>query len=218
MTTHNKTLQIYNSRKYILEHLNFKRNYDTSEYEGFSINEVDAMMVTEQLDMLLTVKNTENDITTATESQEKTYVNYFLKGNLTDSSLRPIIEDLYHNSNTLTKSDCLVIIYDGEPTESLQSHLDHLYKHDGIFVVVLNIKRLQFNIFNHVLIPQVSVLTEVGKIELFKKFNISTEKQLPQISRYDPVALAICLRPSQVCKLIRKSPTSISSEYFRICV
>ena len=42
MTTHNKTLQIYNSRKYILEHLNFKRNYDTSEYEGgdFEFDEV----------------------------------------------------------------------------------------------------------------------------------------------------------------------------------
>lgn len=210
MTSHNKTLQIYNSRKNILNILNIHGDFDVSEYEGFSINEVDAMNSTDQLDMLLT-KTTDNETT-------KIYINYFLKGNLTDSSLRPIIEDLYQLSDTLTPSDTLMIIYDGEPSDSLQTHLDHLFKKEKIFVVVLNIKRLQFNILEHVLVPKITILKETEKVELFQKYNITSESQVPEISRYDPQALVMCVRPGQVCKITRYSPTSMNTSYYRICV
>ena len=211
MSTHNKVLQIYNSRKHILDILSTKGNYDVSEYEGFSINEIDAMYTTEQLDMLLTKEDKDNNMS-------KTYVNYFLKGNLTDSSLRPIIEDLYQLSDTLSKNDCLLIVYDGEPTDSLQTHLDHLFKKDGIFVVVINIKRLQFNILDHFLVPHMDILTTIEKEQLFQQYNISDTSQMPEISRYDPQALVMCVRPGEVCKITRKSPTSMNSTYYRICV
>ena len=42
--------------------------------------------------------------------------------------------------------------------------------------------------------------------------------QWPEISRFDPVAQAIGLRPKQVCKIIRSSETSITNEYYRICI
>ena len=44
------------------------------------------------------------------------------------------------------------------------------------------------------------------------------DSQLPEISRYDPVALVIGLRPGEVCKIIRPSPTAITTEYFRLCI
>ena len=40
---------------------------------------------------------------------------------------------------------------------------------------------------------------------------------MPQISRYDPVAQAIGLRPGQICKITRPSKTAITSNYYRIC-
>lgn len=211
MSSHNKILQIYNSRKYALE-LMSSLGYDTKEYEGFSINEVDAMMSTEQLDMLLT------SVTEGNKPRGKTYIHYFLKGNLTDNSLRPVIEDLFQFSDTLTEGDCLLLVYDGEPSETFMKHLEHLYKRDNKFVVAMNIKRLQFNILNHSLVPKITVLTPDEKESLYQHYNVNHSSQMPEISRFDPQALAVCLRPGQVCKLIRKSPTSMTTEYYRLCV
>lgn len=211
MTSHNKILQIYNSRKNILDILGNTLKYNVSEYEGFSINEIDAMYATEQLDMLMEKQDKDLNVS-------KVYVNYFLKGNLTDSSLRPIVEDLYQLSDTLSTGDTLIVIYDGEPTDSLHSNLDHLFKKDKIFVVVLNIKRLQFNILEHFLVPRMRILNEFEQEDLFKQYNISHPSQLPEISRYDPQALVMCMRPGQVCQITRKSPTSMNSTYYRICV
>jgi DNA-directed RNA polymerase subunit H (RpoH/RPB5) len=50
------------------------------------------------------------------------------------------------------------------------------------------------------------------------KYNITDDNQLPDISRFDPMAQAICLRPGQVCEIIRPSKTAIQSKYYRLCV
>jgi len=228
-----------------MELLESTYHYDTSEYSGFSLNEIDAMYANDQLDMLFTnsnnsdAKNDKELESKELESKEslfdvyedkgkikiykpvhKTYVKYFLKNNtLNDKSLNMIVEDLFILSDTLTKKDTLIIIYDGEPNETLQYHLNHMYNHDGIFVVVHNIKRLQFNLLNHHLVPSVSILDDEDTKELQKKYHLKNMvMQLPEISRYDPMALAICLRPSQVCHLLRSSPTALTTDYYRICV
>ena len=50
------------------------------------------------------------------------------------------------------------------------------------------------------------------------KFNITDKIQFPDISRFDPVARAIGLRPGEVCKIIRPSKTAITTNYYRICI
>ena len=55
------------------------------------------------------------------------------------------------------------------------------------------------------------------KEEFYKKYNV-TEKQIPEISRFDPVARALCLRPSQICKITRYDKISYKNDYYRICV
>jgi len=52
---------------------------------------------------------------------------------------------------------------------------------------------------------------------MMKKYNIMDKSQMPDISRFDPVALSIGLRPNEICKIIRTSKTSIQSIYYRIC-
>jgi DNA-directed RNA polymerase I, II, and III subunit RPABC1 len=60
---------------------------------------------------------------------------------------------------------------------------------------------------------------ELSELDVLKrKYNLKNFNQLPEISRFDPVALLIELRPGQVCKIDRKSVTSVDSEYYRICV
>ena len=66
-TSNNRILSIYKSRGTILEILSDNLGYDTKEYEGFSINEIDAMYSNSQLDMLL--KHSENG--------RKIYIKYY---------------------------------------------------------------------------------------------------------------------------------------------
>ena len=50
-----------------------------------------------------------------------------------------------------------------------------------------------------------------------KQYNIMEQKQFPEISRFDPVAQAIGLRPTELCKIERSSPTAIKTNYYRLC-
>jgi DNA-directed RNA polymerase subunit H (RpoH/RPB5) len=203
----NRILKIYKSRNTILRLLE-KEKYDVSDYAEFSINEIDAMYTNDQLDML--VKN---------ESNNKTYIKYYLNSkNIRKENLEALVEDLFQIESILTKTDTLIIIINEEPNDTIIERIKYLYDHDGIFIVLHNIERLQFNILDHHLVPEINILND-DKVETLKKtYNLKDTSQLPEISRFDPQALAICLRPGQVCSLLRKSNTALEYHYYRVCV
>ena len=209
--SNNRILNIYKSRKTILDLL-YMQDYEVAEYKTFTINEIDAMYSNSQLDMLVHNPTT----------QTKAYIHYYISDTQTKqlrpNNLEKIIQDLFYIDTVLDKKDTLIIIIDEEPNDTLISKLNYTYNHSGIFVVVHNIKRLQFNLLEHKLIPEVSILTEPEVEELKKTYNIRELSQLPEISRYDPMALAMCMRPKQVCKLVRNSPTAMYYVYYRVCV
>jgi len=207
-TTSNRILSVYKSRKTILE-LMEKRGFSIKEYDSFSINEIDAMYSNHQLDMLVT--NEENN--------EKAYIKYYLSAKqIKPDSLDDIIEDLFDIENVLTKNDVLIVVVEDEPNDTIVTKVKYLYDRNGIFVVIHNIKRLQFNILNHRLVPSCKILKNNEVDELKNKYKMNSILQLPEISRFDPQALAICLRPGQVCKFERDSTTAMKYEYYRVCV
>ena len=55
------------------------------------------------------------------------------------------------------------------------------------------------------------------RIPSTKKYNISRDSEIPEISRFDPVAQAIGLRPLELCEIIRPSASSITIDYYRLC-
>jgi DNA-directed RNA polymerase subunit H (RpoH/RPB5) len=206
--TSTRILSIYKSRLTIIELLDHQE-YDTTEYEGFSINEIDAMYSNSQLDMLLTHK----------KDGKKIYIKYYLASKqIRPANLDEIIEDLFVIENVLTKDDTLVIITEDEPNDTIVSKVRYEYDHNGTFIVIHNIRRLQFNVLNHKLVPECVILEKSEVDDLKKKYNISNLSQLPEMSRFDPVALAICLRPGQVCKFQRESATAMEYIYYRVCV
>ena len=208
MSSNNRILRIYKSRVNILKQLG-NQGYNVTDYSEFSINEIDTMFTNKQLDMLVTNENTD----------KKTYVKYYLDAKqVRPQYLDEIIEDLFLADTVLTKDDTLVIIIDGEPNETIISKVNYLYDHDGIFVVIHNISRLQFNLLEHSLVPPIKILTEGETSKLMVKYNLKDITQLPEISRFDPQALAIALRPGQVCSIERKSVTAMKYEYYRVCV
>ena len=208
MSNSNRILTLYKSRKTVLEHLD-NLDYETKEYVGFSINEIDAMYVNKQLDLLINHKT--ND--------KKVYVKYYLDAKqIRPPNLDNIIEDLFVIDNVLTKNDTLIIITEDEPNDTIVNRIKYLFDSEGIFIVLHNIHRLQFNILQHALVPSAVILND-NEIEKMKKtYNIKSLNQLPEISRFDPQALAICMRPGQVCMIFRKSATALSYTYYRICI
>ena len=132
--------------------------------------------------------------------------------------LDEIIEDLYYIENVLEKKDNLIIITEDEPNDSIIARMRYLFDHDGIFVVIHNIRRLQYNILNHNLVPSCVVLNENEVDEFKKNYNVKNSSQLPEISRFDPQALALCIRPGEIAKFTRKSITAMETNYYRVCV
>ena len=84
--------------------------------------------------------------------------------------------------------------------------------------MIESLKRLQFNILKHILVPPHRVLLESDVKQIMEKYNITDKSQFPDISRFDPVARVIGKRPGQVCHIIRDSKTSIETNYYRICI
>jgi DNA-directed RNA polymerase subunit H (RpoH/RPB5) len=228
--TNTDIISIYNSRKTILDILNELHNENQPleniyDYETFNINEVEAMAKNNQLDMLF--KRDE-----LYSTSHNIYVKYMLnKTSNRASAIKDLVEELFEVEGVLTKKDTLMIISNDEPNDSLIAELRYLYDNRGIFVVVHNIKRLQRNILKHSLVPKHSVVYDVvtkdedangetiSQLDKVKQlYNLKNLNQLPEISRFDPVALLIQLRPGQVCKIERDCITSVNSVYYRICV
>ena len=204
---------IYNSRKNVLD-LMEKQGYNVEDYSHFSINEVNSMKQNNQLDMLLEKKEDDLD----TKRKNKIYIRYYLAKMIRPNNIDEMIEDLFNVEQILTKDDTLFIIIKDDMNETLTNKLIHLWEADGIFIVMINIKRLQFNILNHALVPEHIVLNNAKVDEFMKKYNILNKIHIPDISRFDPVAQVIGLRPGKVCQIIRPSKTSVTADYFRVCV
>jgi len=199
-------IQIYKSRINILEILK-TQDYNVSDYEGSGINEVNSMNKSNQLDMLLS-KN---------DNSKKVYIKYHSAKTLSHSNITQYIDDLFNIDNILKNKDDLVIIMKDEPNESLVKVLKNIWEKEHKYINVFNIKRLQYNILKHELVPPHVVLTQEEAKEVKTKFNITDDSQIPDISRFGPVAQAICIRPGELCKITRSSRSAITSEFYRIC-
>ena len=205
---------IFNSRKVLLELMD-KQGYNTNDYANFSINEVNSMKQNNQLDMLL---ETRDENVTTENPKKKIYIRYYLSAKPAPKNIQEMIDDLFILTETLKKTDTLFIIIKDEPNETLINELKHIWESEGIFIIVESIKRLQFNILDHVLVPPHRVVNESEVLEVMKKYNIINKGQFPDISRFDPVARVIGLRPGQLCHIVRPSKTAIEANYYRICV
>lgn len=211
-TNSTSTMEIYKSRRILLD-LMKARGYDVASHEHFSINEINSMKDNEQMDMLIKQERDDAD----TGRKNSIYIHYYLNKVFRPKVLTELIDELFSVTETLTKSDILYIVVKGELNDALTQSLKHIWEHDGIFVVVQPIKRLQFNIMEHSLVPVYRILTAAEDKEVRKRYNIMANTEYPDISRFDPVAQAICIRPGQVCEIIRPSKTAIRSTYYRIC-
>ncbi|OGI12455.1 DNA-directed RNA polymerase subunit H [Candidatus Micrarchaeota archaeon RBG_16_36_9] len=75
----------------------------------------------------------------------------------------------------------------------------------------------EFNILNHELVPEHTILNKEEEKEVLDKFKIGPEN-LPKIMINDPVVKAIGAKEGDILKITRKSKTAGTSLYYRIVI
>jgi DNA-directed RNA polymerase subunit H (RpoH/RPB5) len=206
---------IYNSRHNILEIMEYN-GYNTDKFKKFDINEIYASSNNKNLDMILETNKDINPV-------RKIYIRYFIENILTPQIISSLVEELFETSDTLNKeTDTLFIIINyihntshNTIPESIKQCIKQIWHFKKILVVVEDMKRLQFNILKHILVPQHIILTSEEVEELNKEYSY---EKLSTISRFDPVSIARCLKPGQVFKILRPSETAIIAIHYRKCV
>lgn len=210
--------ELYKSRNILLDQ--FKRQgYNTYDFEGCSIQEINSMYDKGQMDML--IEKSESDLESF--DNVKVYVKYLCDDTkqITMRYFNNVVGELFENNerSLLSKKDTLMIVSMQELNESLTRRVKEYWEMNGYFVVVINLSRLQYNVLDHEIVPKhVVVRDTTRKEEIKNKYYINNDNQFPTISRFDPVAVAIGLRPGELCEITRPSKTAITTDYFRICV
>ena len=198
--------KIFLSRKIILN-LAERRGFDISDYNNFSINEIQIMYTNKQLDMFFTHPDT----------GKKIYYKYHLVTKVNRHHVYDYIEDLFNVEEILGPDDDLIIISKDKATDNLISLLDMEYKKKKYYINIYNLNDYLYNILDNNLVPPHRVLSNEEKEAISKEYNILEDTQYPEISRFDPVAIAIGLRPSEVVEITRSSPTALTTKYYRLC-
>ena len=207
---------MYNSRVNLISQLK-SAGFDTKNYENFNIHQIDAMYHEKQLDFM---------VEKSSPVTQKAYIRYHTTGPLRSIALSGYIDKYYGNDvNEDTdavvldkKTDALIILSENEPNDSLREYMSLVFERHGLYINIVNIKRLQYNVLDHELCPKMEVISPNDMESMKSQLNISNFKQLPEISRYDPMAMAFMMRPGSVAKFHRKSPTAQITYYYRICI
>jgi DNA-directed RNA polymerase subunit H len=199
--------KIFASRKIILNQAE-RRGYNIDNYKNFSINEIMILYSNKQLDMLLTHN----------ESGKKIYYKYHLITKIRPAHVYDYVEDLFNVEEIIDNTDDLVIIGKDKLTDNLRNLIDITFKKEKFYVNILNLNDFQYNILDNNLVPPHRVLTQNEKDDVMREYNILEESQFPNISRFDPVAVIVGVRPGEVVEIIRSSPTSLTTKYYRLCV
>ena len=131
---------IFKSRQNLLKLLS-GQGYDIKDYEECSVNETHVMFNNKQLDMMLSSQNN--------EKSKKVYVKYHLAKTLRRENINDYIDDLYNLEQVLSKDDTLIIVIKQEPHEPLLNILKQIWEQEGLFIMIYNLERLQYNILDH---------------------------------------------------------------------
>lgn len=203
---------LYKGRSNLIDML-MEQSYNVDEYFGFKTNELHSLIKNQQLDMLL-----EN-----ASRKSKLYVKFYeicerKPKTLSKQVIDDMVEDLYTLEEILTTNDSLMIIANAEANDTIKSHIRHLWEKDNIHIVVIQIRALQFNVLKHSYVPPHRVLNDDDVKRVFDKYNIRHLKQLPELSRFDPIAQIVCLKPKQICEIMRPSKNAVETPYYRVCM
>jgi DNA-directed RNA polymerase subunit H (RpoH/RPB5) len=205
--------ELYVSRQNLLTYLK-NQHYDVSKYESFNISEINAMKQNSMLSYDSAQLNFE--VQHEDDEEKKCSIIYYLKSSMKQSILEGMIMDYYSEND---KEKCSLIIITMNPmNDSTIKTLKQTWKKYQEYVAMFDIPGLLFNILEHSFVPKHVKLNNEQKQEIYKKYNIGGDDQLPEISVFDPVARALLMRPGELCEITRYDKISLSNVFYRLCV
>lgn len=205
--------KLYKSRTNLIYYLS-EMGYDCSSYEYFSMEELDVIQKNNQLDFMVVKGDEKCFVKYMTEdANTKNPANSVKKLNISN-----IIDSMFTQEGMLTEKDTLVLITNDYSVDSIHKALKNIWELKQIYVVLFDLKQLQLNVLKHRLVPKHVKLSPTEKTELYQNLNIEEDRQLPEISRFDPVAKTLFLRPGEVCRITRYDKISYTNEFYRVCV
>ena len=121
-------------------------------------------------------------------------------------ALKALMDEKYP-TNEVT----VIIVQDKQTPQIAKELLNDEYKLYEIF----SMKNLMFNITHHEIVPK-HILLNQEEVDMILKQYQTTRAQLPKLLTTDPVAKYYGMKAGDVCKIIRQSPMTGESYYYRI--
>ena len=122
-------------------------------------------------------------------------------------NLKALIDEDYP-----TKEVSVIVVVQDKPTPQIAKELmNDEYKNYEVFLM----KNLMFNITHHEIVPKHILLSEEEANKVMEIFQ-AKKVQLPRLMTTDPVARYYGMKVGDVCKIIRQSPMTGESYYYRV--
>jgi DNA-directed RNA polymerase subunit H (RpoH/RPB5) len=214
--------EIYNSRKNLLNYLK-GQNYETEQYENFTIAEISAMeQASNQQNAQPMTSQLNFDVKTQKSAKDAGNVRscsvvYYLNKAMKKSVLQELINEYYDDDEIDKKLSSLIIITNNV-NDTNMNIVREMWEKYGEYCILFEIPSLQYNVIEHSFVPKHAKQSEEQKEIIKKKYNISNDSQFPEISMFDPVAKAIMLRPGELCEITRYEKISFQNVFYRMCV
>ena len=135
-----------------------------------------------------------------------------------DSQRLLFSQEVYEDLKLIENTDTLIIVTNDYTQESVNKILKNIWEKESKYIVLFSLSNLQINVLLHSFVPKHIRLTQEQKEEVFQRYNIKNNSQLPEIGRFDPAAKAILLRPGEVCEITRYDKISYMNKFYRICI
>lgn len=139
------------------------------------------------------------------------YVSFVLEGKSFSKkdlvNLKGVIDEEYG-----TKDMTVIVVVQDKPTPQIAKELQNdEYKNYEVFLM----KNLMINITHHDIVPKHILLSQEEADKVLSMFQ-AKKQQLPRMLTTDPVAKYYGMKLGDVCKIIRQSPMTGESNYYRV--
>ena len=203
---------LLNARNNIIKMLNY-RGYDTSKILNLSEKELEVF------DELVKKKINSFDISTNLINQpsENIMVQFLFK-RTNEKKIEEDIIKFFSEQKDPSKSVLIFIIMYKDNDNILQNKAYQIYQIYKYFTQIFSINNLQQNIIDHSFVPKHILLSSDEEESILNDYNLDTKRKLPYITKHDPVAKYIGMKPGNICKIIRPSETSGEYISYRYCI
>ena len=111
-----------------------------------------------------------------------------------------------------------VLLVVREPPTQIKG-LDDISRTTTVAIEMFLISELQFNVSKHSRVPLHEPIRDAAAIdEVLARYRVKTKRELPSIQSTDPMAKYLALKPGQLVRITRPSPSAGTHITYRCCV